>query len=282
MGTLAAAVWLGCTAPAMAPAVPAPADALLLELNIPAFRLDVRAGGRTLRSYRVAVGTRRYPTPVGDYRIDEVVWNPWWHPPDSEWARDRTVTPPGPANPVGRVKLTFRPLYHLHGTPEPESLGTAASHGCVRLSNPDVVELARLVHRSASPDVPDPVLDRLEAEPWRTRTIALAEPVPLRIVYELVEVREGRLEVYPDVYRRSGGATRAQALRVLRRSGIAEEAVDPAALGRLLELGRRAPAALPLAELLRPDRAAPEGEPPRPTAGAAGRSIPRARPSPAG
>lgn len=153
---------------------------------------------------------------------------------------------------MGRVKLTVRPLYHLHGTAEEESLGTAASHGCVRLSNPDVVELARLIHRCASPQVPEATLDRLEAEPWHPRTIALAAPVPLRIVYEPVEVRDGRLEVHPDVYGRVGGPARAHALRVLREKGATEEAVDREAPDRLLEQGRRESVALPLEELLRP------------------------------
>ncbi|HEU0076154.1 MAG TPA: L,D-transpeptidase, partial [Longimicrobiaceae bacterium] len=219
LGTLVT-LWGGCPAPSGAgPGGQAADSALRLELNIPAYRLDACVDGLAVRSYRVAVGTRKYPTPVGDFRITEVVWNPWWRPPDSPWARDRKVTPPGPDNPVGRVKLTFRPLYHLHGTPEEGSLGQAASHGCVRLANADVIDLARRVHRSASPDVAEATLDRLEAEPWRTTTIPLATPVPLRIVYRLAEVRDGRLEVHPDVYRR-GGDARGRALLALREHGI--------------------------------------------------------------
>ena len=262
LGTLVT-LWGGCPAPSgVGPGGQAADSGLRLELNIPAYRLDACVDGLAVRSYRVAVGTRKYPTPVGDFRIAEVVWNPWWRPPPSPWARDRKVTPPGPDNPVGRVKLTFRPLYHLHGTPEEGSLGQAASHGCVRLANADVIDLARRVHRSASSDVAETTLDRLEAEPWRTATIQLAAPVPLRIVYRLAEVREGRLEVHPDVYRRATGAARSQALVALREEGIGADAVDPRRLDELLRAARRTSASLPLEELLRPGSPAPDSTPP--------------------
>lgn len=254
--------WAGCPAPPGAGATGRDAESQLrLELNVPAYRLDVCVDGLAVRSYRVAVGSRKYPTPLGDFRIAEVVWNPWWRPPPSPWARDRKVTPPGPDNPVGRVKLTFRPLYHLHGTPDEGSLGQAASHGCVRLANADVIDLARRVHGSASPGVAEATLDRLEADPWRTSTIPLATPVPLRIVYRLAEVREGRLEVHPDVYRRGGGA-RSEALLALHEHGIEADAVDPRRLDELLKEARRTSASLPLEELLRPAGSAPDSTPP--------------------
>jgi len=262
LGTLVT-LWAGCPTPSGAVSVDQAVESRLqLELNIPAYRLDACVDGLAVRSYRVAVGTRRYPTPLGDFRIAEVVWNPWWRPPPSPWARDRKVTPPGPGNPVGRVKLTFRPLYHLHGTPEEGSLGQAASHGCVRLANADVIDLARLVHRSASPEVAEATLDRLEADPWRTTAIPLVTPVPLRIVYRLAEVRDGRLEVHPDVYRRAAGAARSQALAALREQGIEADAVDPHRLDELLREARRTSASLPLEELLRPGGSAPDSTPP--------------------
>ncbi|HEX7243453.1 MAG TPA: L,D-transpeptidase [Longimicrobiaceae bacterium] len=229
---------------------------LRLELNVPAYRLELCAAGRTLRSYRVAVGTRKYPTPLGEFRISEVVWNPWWRPPDSPWARGRKVTPPGPENPLGRVRLSFRELYHLHGTPDEASLGSAASHGCVRLSNSEVVDLARRVVRGTSPAVREEELDRLASDPWRTSTVRLASPVPLRIVYEVAEVRDGRLEIHPDVYRRVGSRLGDEAIRVLREHGVADAEVDRARLARLLEEARRGTVSAALEELVRPGASA--------------------------
>jgi lipoprotein-anchoring transpeptidase ErfK/SrfK len=115
----------------VAPGVPTPlarADSapISLALNVPAFRLDVMEDGERTRSYAVAVGSIEYPTPRGQYAITRVEWNPWWIPPESDWARDEKPTPPGPANPMGRVKLHFRPTYYLHGTPSERSIGSAA------------------------------------------------------------------------------------------------------------------------------------------------------------
>ena len=90
---------------------------LAIEINVPAFRLDVRADTQVIRSFAIAVGMRRYPTPTGDFVISEVQWNPWWNPPDSPWAENDTVTPPGPGNPMGKVKLPLGSLLFVHGTP---------------------------------------------------------------------------------------------------------------------------------------------------------------------
>jgi murein L,D-transpeptidase YcbB/YkuD len=60
--------------------------------------------------------------------------------------RDRERKAPGdPDNPLGRARLIFDPPYSIHGTDEIDSLGTAASHGSIRVANPVVVDLARLL-----------------------------------------------------------------------------------------------------------------------------------------
>jgi hypothetical protein len=118
-------------------------------LIVPAYRLDVIEQGVVTRSISVAVGQPRYPTPLGHFRIDYVVWNPWWRPPASDRAWKERPQAPGWQNPVGRVKLHVTGLVFLHGTPLVESRGTAASHACVRMSNEDAIALARLVHDRA-------------------------------------------------------------------------------------------------------------------------------------
>ena len=55
---------------------------------------------------------------------------------------------PGPNNPVGLVWIDLTaPSYGVHGTPDPEKIGKTASHGCIRLTNWDVVDLAKIVRR---------------------------------------------------------------------------------------------------------------------------------------
>ncbi|MCR4341124.1 MAG: L,D-transpeptidase [Gemmatimonadaceae bacterium] len=187
-------------------------SALRLVVNAPAYRLDVFEHGVLTRSYGVAIGTPRYPTPRGSFTVSEVEWNPWWIPPPAEWARKDTVTPPGPANPMGRVKLYFQTLYFVHGTPAEKSIGTAASHGCVRMKNLDAIALARLVQRHAAPHITDADVDSLLAHYGRTRRVELAWPVPLEIRYDLVEVRGDSLFVYRDIYRLARGRTLAAAV----------------------------------------------------------------------
>ena len=225
-------------------------DSLSLRLNIPAYRLDVVEGERIVREIQVAVGTSDHPTPTGNFRVTKVVWNPWWSPPPFEWAKGEKVTPPGPTNPTGRVKLFFGYYLFLHGTPNEASLGQAASHGCVRMSNADAIALARIVHAHASPNLPPAVLDTLEANSNRTRSIDLETPVPLAVRYDLVEVRGSWIEIHADAY---GGheAGAADVLAGLDRAGIGPEQVDADELRAALQTST--PLTIPLSGVLRRD-----------------------------
>ena len=124
------------------------ADPIQITADLSSRMLTVRQGGNTLKTYQVAVGTPRYPTPPGNYTIRKMIWNPSWRPPPgSAWARGKTAKGPGePGNPMRVVKIFFRePDYYIHGTDAVESLGSAASHGCLRMDPDDVADLARLI-----------------------------------------------------------------------------------------------------------------------------------------
>ena len=110
--------------------------------------LVVRQAGITLKTFAVSVGKDRYPTPTGTFRIRKMIWNPSWRPPpNSDWARGKTAKGPGePGNPMKVVKIFFKePTYYIHGTGDVESLGSAASHGCLRMDPEEVAELAKLI-----------------------------------------------------------------------------------------------------------------------------------------
>jgi hypothetical protein len=229
-------------------APPAPAPGLELVVNAPAGELAVWEGGLLVRVYPVSVGTWRHPTPIGEFTLTQAVWNPSWTPPASDWARGEKAQPPGPRNAMGRVKLHFLPLYFIHGTVETGELGRPASHGCVRMANRDVVELARLVHRHATPDLAPATLDRLAANPRATRHIRLARPVTLRIVYDRVELRGDELVVHPHVYSRTDRRSLAeQAAEKLAARGTP---IDPARLAHRLESLEADGGRLPLAGLV--------------------------------
>ena len=125
------------------------ADApLLLKADLSARMLTVTRGDSVLKTYSVAVGQDRYPTPTGTFTIRKIVWNPSWHPPPgSDWAKGKKAKGPGePGNPMKVVKIFFKePDYYIHGTDAVESLGDAASHGCLRMDPDEVADLAELI-----------------------------------------------------------------------------------------------------------------------------------------
>jgi lipoprotein-anchoring transpeptidase ErfK/SrfK len=156
---------------------------LRMRLDISDRKLYVEADGSTIRTYNVAVGTAQHPTPPGSFSVQRMIWNPRWVPPDSEWAKDEKPREPGdPKNPMGRVKIFFRePAYYIHGTNAENSIGTAASHGCVRMLNDDVIELARLlIDRSGTPVEPG-LIQRLINRVRQTRELRLENAVPLQV-----------------------------------------------------------------------------------------------------
>jgi lipoprotein-anchoring transpeptidase ErfK/SrfK len=96
------------------------------------------------REYTVAVGALGFDTPAGLYHIQNKAVDPAWSVPDSDWAGDLagTVVPGGvPENPLKERWLGIYDGAGIHGTDVTSSLGSAASHGCIRMAIPDVIEL---------------------------------------------------------------------------------------------------------------------------------------------
>jgi murein L,D-transpeptidase YcbB/YkuD len=84
---------------------------------------------------------------MGRFSVRRIVWNPAWVPPNKPWAKGKSATPPGhPNNPMKVVKIFFQePDYYIHGTDNEESIGEAASHGCLRMRVSDAYDLARFL-----------------------------------------------------------------------------------------------------------------------------------------
>lgn len=114
-----------------------------LTLDRSTFTLRYWKNLKLEKSYTVAVGQEGLETPAGLYHIEEKQVNPSWHVPNSAWAGDLAgqVIPPGPADPIKARWMGIFEGAGIHGTEELESLGSAASHGCVRMSIPDVIDL---------------------------------------------------------------------------------------------------------------------------------------------
>jgi lipoprotein-anchoring transpeptidase ErfK/SrfK len=114
-----------------------------LTLDRATFTLRLWKNLKLAKTYTVAVGQEGLETPEGLYEIQEKEENPTWHVPESDWAGSLAGQdiPPGPSNPIKARWMAIFEGAGIHGTEETESLGSAASHGCVRMSIPDVEEL---------------------------------------------------------------------------------------------------------------------------------------------
>ena len=100
-------------------------------------------GDRLIATYPTTVGSSDTPSPTGTFSIVNRVKNPWYRASSGE-GKDKKVfmLPPGPNGPVGVVWMGLsKPSYGIHGSPVPEGISRQASHGCVRLTNWDVLEV---------------------------------------------------------------------------------------------------------------------------------------------
>jgi lipoprotein-anchoring transpeptidase ErfK/SrfK len=109
------------------------------------------ANGRLIAQFPATMGSSRDPLPIGEWKIQGVSRNPDFHyNPRLFWdvsdSKEAVLLKPGPNSPVGVVWLDLsKPHYGIHGTSEPQTIGRAESHGCVRLTNWDAARLAQMV-----------------------------------------------------------------------------------------------------------------------------------------
>jgi lipoprotein-anchoring transpeptidase ErfK/SrfK len=99
---------------------------------------------KLVKTYRVAIGRIGFETPAGLYEIRSKAVNPAWYVPKRAWAGDLAgkIIPPGdPENPLKARWMGFWDGAGIHGTAEASSIGSAASHGCIRMTVPDVIDL---------------------------------------------------------------------------------------------------------------------------------------------
>jgi len=109
---------------------------------------------RLVAAFTVSTGSEHDPLPLGEWNVKGVAYNPpFAYDPELFWdvsnSEDEQQLPPGPNGPVGVVWIDLsKDHYGIHGTPAPETIGRAQSHGCVRLTNWDAARLAQMVSGS--------------------------------------------------------------------------------------------------------------------------------------
>jgi lipoprotein-anchoring transpeptidase ErfK/SrfK len=107
--------------------------------------------GKLIVAYPSTIGSSDTPSPSGIVQVERIAINPnYTYNPKINFKQgnnDKVLTiPPGPNGPVGTVWIALsKPTYGIHGTPEPSKIGKTSSHGCIRLTNWDAEELAKLV-----------------------------------------------------------------------------------------------------------------------------------------
>ena len=120
--------------------------------------LAFNADGKLVAFYPASIGSADKPAPSGEFKVKAVERNPVYHY-DPRFAfkgvkaKHKFTIQAGPKNPVGLVWIDLSaPTYGIHGTPSPEKIGKTESHGCIRLTNWDALDLATMVHRGTIVD----------------------------------------------------------------------------------------------------------------------------------
>ncbi|MEE7548189.1 murein L,D-transpeptidase [Xanthomonas sp. Kuri4-1] len=136
-----------------APAPLAKAAKLVIDKSDSTLRL-FDAQGKVYAQFPVSSGSQHDPLPIGRWKILGISRDPVFHynPKlfwDAKAGEGKATLPPGPNNPVGVVWIDLsKPHYGLHGTPEPGHVGKTESHGCVRMTNWDALQVADAVDAS--------------------------------------------------------------------------------------------------------------------------------------
>jgi lipoprotein-anchoring transpeptidase ErfK/SrfK len=109
-----------------------------------------------IAAYPATIGSTDTPSPVGTHSVQRIALNPGYtYNPKINFKQGNNdqilQIPPGPNGPVGTVWIALsKPSYGIHGTPEPSKIGKTNSHGCIRLTNWDATELAKMVKPGVS------------------------------------------------------------------------------------------------------------------------------------
>ena len=212
---------------------------LEITVDVPAFRLTLWQNGREVKTYQVGIGLKEHPIVIGEREAREVIWNPNWIPPNSDWVREMPGVKPGEIikasdgrNPLGKLKIPLGGGYLIHQAKGVSDLGNLVSHGCVRMLQRDLYDLSEKIMAAYSWPVSKQQIERAKRTK-RSLVASLSEPLPVDINYDTQVVEGGVLSIYPDVYAR--GTNRVARLRAeLETSGVNTSKLDERTLSRML------------------------------------------------
>jgi lipoprotein-anchoring transpeptidase ErfK/SrfK len=180
-----------------------------IVVNIPAFRMDVFAGGSLIKSYKIGIGYPQFPLPQGLRKAEMIIFNPTWTPPDSPWVNTMKVTPGevigagSKQNPLGPIKIPIGSPSLIHGGKPLAKIGTFASHGCVGMTNDQIKDFAKVLAQASHTDLAEEMMSAYLKKRTKTRVVKLDQLIPVELRYETIVLEDGRLHIYRDVYDRN-------------------------------------------------------------------------------
>jgi hypothetical protein len=212
---------------------------LKITINVPAFQMTLWQDGKEVSSYPIGVGLLEYPITIARREALSIEWNPVWIPPSSDWIEKSSTVKPGeivlptdPRNPLGKVKIPLGYGYLIHQAKGPGDMGGLVSHGCVRVMQADLYDLAEKIVAARSLDVTE---GQIAAAKRNKKTlIARLDPtIPVEITYDTIVVEGGRLNIYPDVYNYKRN-TIANVRKELETSGIRDDDLSDAGIRKMI------------------------------------------------
>ena len=218
----------------------AAADAdIKITINVPAFQMTLWQSGKEVKSYPVGVGMKDYPIYIGFRQASAVIWNPVWIPPSSDWVEGsknvkagEVILPTDSRNPLGKLKIPLGLGYLIHQAKSPADLGSLVSHGCVRVVQSDLYDLAGKIMTARALPATDAEIAKAK-NTKETLNLDLEPVVPVEITYDTLVVEAGKLHIYPDVYER--GTNTPENLRAeLESSGVKTAKISDATLEKML------------------------------------------------
>jgi lipoprotein-anchoring transpeptidase ErfK/SrfK len=212
-----------------------------IVVNIPAFRMDVFAGGSLVKSYRVGIGYPQFPLPQGLRQAQLIIFNPTWTPPDEPWvasmkgvAVGQSVAAGSKLNPLGPIKIPIGAPSLIHGGKPLAKIGTFASHGCVGMTNSQVRDFATVLAKASGTDLSNETIAAYLSRRTRTQVVKLNQPVPVELRYETIVVEDGKVHIYRDVYDQ-GTNTEENLRAVLEASGTNLDSLNTEEKTQLLD-----------------------------------------------
>jgi lipoprotein-anchoring transpeptidase ErfK/SrfK len=211
-----------------------------LTINIPAFQQTVWQGGKEVRTFEIGIGRKEFPLPSGLRYARQIIFNPDWIPPDSEWVYEHDVEPgerveaDDPRNPLGKIKIPIGGGGILiHQAFKASDIGHLVSHGCVRVRLDELYELIdKIIAARSLPGSPEQI-ERAKKSKNRF-VVKLDAPLVVDISYDTQVVEGGVLHLYPDVYNKKTNTI--ENLRAeLKEAGVDDSQLDDRTLQQMLD-----------------------------------------------